>query len=231
MATSASPMPSRLQPPPDAIVFDFDGVLVDSERLHHATLCRALSSLAPDVPTPSWDRYRTDLLGFDDRDAFAALLPPSAPPALLPDLIALKARLFAADAANGLVPPIPPSIAFLHRAAAASIPCALCSGALRSDVLPILDALGIAPCFSVLVTAEDTPRSKPDPAPYRLSRQRLLDAFPSRLSPAAVFWAVEDTPDGLRSASAAAFRTLALATTLPPAALAPLSPTLLLPSL
>ncbi len=223
-------MPSRLQPPPDAIVFDFDGVLVDSERLHHATLCRALASLAPDVPTPSWDRYRTDLLGFDDRDAFAALLPPGAPPSLLANLIALKARLFAADAANGLVPPIPASIDFL-RCAAAAIPCALCSGALRSDVLPILDSLQIASCFAAIVTAEDTPRSKPDPAPYRLARQRLLDAFPSRLTPSSVFWAVEDTPDGLRSATAAAFRTLALATTLPPDALAPLHPTLLLPAL
>lgn len=224
-------MPSRLQPPPDAIAFDFDGVLVDSERLHHATLCRALAALAPAVPLPSWDDYRADLLGFDDRDAFAALLPPGAPPALLADLIALKARLFATDAANGLVPPIPASIDFLRRATAAAIPCALCSGALRSDVLPILDALGIATCFAALVTAEDTPRSKPDPAPYRLARQRLLDAFPSRLTPSSVFWAVEDTPDGLRSATAAGLHTLALATTLPPSALSPFAPTLLLPAL
>ena len=224
-------MPSRLQPPPDAIVFDFDGVLVDSERLHHATLCRALAALAPAVPLPTWDDYRADLLGFDDRDAFAALLPPPPPPDLLSRLIALKARLFAQDAAAGLVPPIPASIDFLRRAASASIPCALCSGALRSDVLPILDALGISSCFAAIVTAEDTPRSKPDPAPYRLARERLLSACPGRLTPASVLWAVEDAPDGLRSAAAAGLCTLALATTLPPAALAPLHPPLLLPSL
>ena len=51
---------------PAAVLFDFDGVIVDSERLHHETMAEAM---AGDGPAPSWEFYREKLMGLDDRGA------------------------------------------------------------------------------------------------------------------------------------------------------------------
>ena len=56
---------------------------------------------------------------------------------------------------------------------AAGRPLALCSGALRSDIDPILAQLGVARCFDVIVSADDVRRSKPDPESYALAFARL----------------------------------------------------------
>ena len=54
-----------------------------------------------------------------------------------------------------------------------NIPIAICSGSLQEDILPIIGKLGVSDLFETIVTAEDTPRSNPDPASYRLTAERL----------------------------------------------------------
>ena len=66
------------------------------------------------------------------------------------------------------------------RACAAAGPVGICSGALRSDILPVLANLGIADCFAEMVTADDVAMSKPDPACYRMCLARLAARFPER---------------------------------------------------
>lgn len=203
---------------PAAIIFDFDGVIVDSERLHHETMVEAMAGEGPATP---WAFYRENLMGFDDRGAFAVLLKRAglAPtPEEVRRRIARKAALFAKHAATGRVPAFPGAVDLI-RACAAAGPVGLCSGALRSDIDPVLAALGIETCFSEKVTADDVPASKPDPACYRLCIERLAARFPDgRIVPAACV-AIEDTTDGIASARSAGISVLAVATNLPAATL------------
>ena len=203
---------------PAAILFDFDGVIVDSERLHHETMVEAMAGEGPATP---WEFYRENLMGLDDRGAFAVLLKRAGiepTPEEIRRRIARKAALFAQHAADGRVPAFP-GAADLVRACAAAGPVGLCSGALRSDVEPVLAAMGIATCFSEKVTADDVPASKPDSACYRLCVARLAARFPQRgISPAACV-AIEDTGDGIASARGAGIPVVAVATNLPAAVL------------
>lgn len=197
-------------PRPRAAIFDFDGVLADSERLH----CRTLSDtlVARGLPPVTWERYRSDLMGYDDRDAFRHALPPGTPDDAVAACVADKARRFAALAEAGAVPVLPGAPEAVRRCADAGLRLALCSGALLSDLLPVLRQAGIGRLFAAIVTAEDVERSKPDPASYRLALDRL--AVDPR--DALVF---EDTRDGIAAARAASIPVVGIATHLPADAL------------
>lgn len=200
---------------PAAIVFDFDGVLVDSERLHCETMAEVMKGLGPPF---DWAFYQENLMGLDDRGAFARLLEragtePS--PEAVRRLVVRKAERFAALAGQGRVPAYPGAADFV-RACAAAAPVGLCSGALRSDIEPVLASLGIADCFAETVTADDVERSKPDPASYRRCVQLLAARFPEAgIAPAACV-AIEDTPDGIASARGAGLAVLGVASHLAP---------------
>lgn len=198
---------------PAAILFDFDGVIVDSERLHHETMAEAMAGDGPGTP---WEFYREHLMGLDDRGAFAVLLRRAGiepTPEAVRARVARKAVLFAKHAADGRVPALPGAVD-LVRACAAAGPVGLCSGALRSDIDPVLAALGIDKCFAEKVTADDVSASKPDPASYRLCVARLAAKFPKRgIAPAACV-AIEDTADGIASARGAGIPVVAVTTNL-----------------
>lgn len=199
---------------PAAILFDFDGVIVDSERLHHETMVEAMAGDGPETP---WSFYHENLMGLDDREALAFLLRRAGidpTPEALRRRIEYKARLFAKHAEDGLVPALPGAVDLI-RACAAAGPVGLCSGALRSDITPVLASLDIGDCFAAQVTADDVPRSKPDPMSYRLCLSKLAGLFPERGIAPATCVAIEDTTDGLASARAAGIAVVAVASNLP----------------
>jgi len=175
------------------ILFDFDGVIVDSERLHWAAFNKVLSKPV------SWEKYVETLIGFDDRDAFKYLFP-NIEKTELDELIVKKAAAFQelleSDGAAAL-----PGAVELIKDLSGKLPIAICSGALLEDILPILGKLGIEDVFDTIVTADDTHISKPDPAPYRLAAERLgvSDGL-----------AIEDTPAGIASAKGAGLKVLAV---------------------
>ncbi|MBQ9344406.1 MAG: HAD family phosphatase [Kiritimatiellae bacterium] len=204
--SAARPLPPR----PAALIFDFDGVLVDSEPLHCQTISETL--VAHGWPPVPWDLYQKTLMGFDDRDAFRHAAPVGTSERDIAALVAEKAALFAALAEAGRVPPLPGAAEAVRRAMATGLPVALCSGALRSDVEPVLRHLDLVSAFPVLVTAEDVAHSKPDPESYRLVLSKLGVA-PEK---AIVF---EDSLDGLLSATAAGIPVYGITTHLPPAVL------------
>ena len=185
----------------EAVIFDFDGVIVDTEPLHYSAFQRTLEPLGLHF---TWEEYVETYIGFDDRDAFryafSSLGTPLSPEGLH-DLIEQKALFFAEVIRSGVsaYPGVLDLISHLH---ARKSPLAICSGALRADIDPILSMLGITDCFDVIVTADDVAASKPDPECYLLAFQRLQSAHHCSFTKAATL-AIEDTPAGISAAKAA----------------------------
>ena len=196
-------------PRPEAVLFDFDGILVDSEPMHYRAFTEVLDPLGMGFP---WKEYVEIYMGFDDRDAFREAFRAKGidlDDANLAKLVAAKSRAFQDGLRNG-VTAYPGAVSLIESLHAAGRPLALCSGALRSDIAPILAELGVAHCFDVIVSADDVRRSKPDPESYALAFARLAERNPTSLTVPGASIAVEDTPPGIRSAKGAGLRVLAV---------------------
>jgi len=196
-------------PRPEAVLFDFDGILVDSEPMHHRAFTEVLDPLGMGFP---WQEYVEIYMGFDDRDAFREAFRAKGidlDDANLAKLVAAKSEAFLRGLRDGVTayPGAVSLIEFLH---AAGRPLALCSGALRSDIDPILAQLGVARRFDVVVSADDVRRSKPDPESYALAFARLTERYATLLTVPGRSIAVEDTAAGIRSAKGAGLRVLAV---------------------
>ena len=196
-------------PRPEAVLFDFDGILVDSEPMHYRAFIEILDPRGMGFP---WKEYVETYMGFDDRDAFREAFRTKGialDEATLGKLVAAKSEAFLRGLRDGVAayPGAVPLIETLH---AAGFPLALCSGALRSDIDPILAQLGIARRFDVIVAADDVRRSKPDPESYALAFARLSEKYDTLLTAPEMSVAVEDTPAGIRSAKGAGLRVLAV---------------------
>ena len=188
-----------------AHIFDFDGILADTERLHWQAMQDVLKPLGA---TFSWERYQRIYIGFDDRDALRAAMEDAGKrvdDAELRVLVKKKAEAFLDRVSRAEIPPFPGAVDSV-RAAAAAGPVALCTGAVSGDVEPLLKGFGIRDLFAIVVTAEDVSRSKPDPESYVLVAQKLG-------IPAQHCLAIEDTPHGLQAARGAGCQTLGVAQT------------------
>lgn len=191
-----------------AVIFDFDGVIADTEPLHYRAFQEVLKPFGLEY---SWDEYVSTYIGFDDRDAFRQVFRAAGrelPAEGLAALINSKAGLFERIVHQGVT--VYPGVISLISELKGAVPLALCSGALRSDILPILDSMGILDAFDVLVTADDVTESKPDPQSYLLAVERLADSFPDRNITADCCIAIEDTPSGIASATMAGVCVLAV---------------------
>lgn len=197
-----------------AVIFDFDGVIVDSEPLHFRTFHE---TLMPHGFNLTWEEYKDVYIGLDDRGAFTHALAAMGLPTdatAVRALIEEKSKRFAEVLDGHDLQPYP-GVAELLRALHGRHPVGLCSGALRSDIFPILEELHLKDCFNVFVTTDDVHASKPDPTSYRLCAQRLAENFPGAGITAAECVAIEDTPDGLVAALGAGMRTIAVTTNFP----------------
>ncbi len=192
-------MTSALQ----AIVFDFDGVIADSEPLHLTAFQRAL---AEEGVTLNAEDYYARYLGYDDVGMFEAVARDrgltmsdrhvtalvARKGAMLQDLLHKGAILF------------PGAVEFI-RSAADEVPIAIASGAMRHEILEIVEAAGVSELFMTIVAAGDTPESKPSPAPYRLAFEQLRSKTGRDLDPKRCV-AIEDSKWGLESARGAGLR-------------------------
>lgn len=186
-----------------AVIFDFDGVLVDTEPLHHQAFCEVVK---PHGLACDWPEYVREYIGFDDRDLFRTAFQRSGKSlndAELRALVDAKAGAFVDLASRG-VPPYP-GVPDIVRNAAERWPVGLCSGALRSDIAPLLKQLDLEDAFLVRVTAEDVPASKPDPACYRMTVEKLAELADTGIEAARCI-AIEDTPAGVAAATGAGIR-------------------------
>lgn len=206
-----------------ALVFDFDGVIVDSEPLHYQAFLMVAKGLGVDF---DYDHYLQAFIGFDDRDAFRAILAMAgdshatgsdASEARVADLCRQKQEVF--DRLAGASTVAIPGVLALIDQARSQVPIAICSGATRRDIELMLSGLGYRDRFEIIVTADDVAHSKPDPSCYQLAVEKLAARYPDRPLTAGQCLAIEDTAAGLAAARGAGLMTLGITTTSQAAAL------------
>jgi beta-phosphoglucomutase len=196
-----------------AVIFDFDGIIVDTEPLHYRAFQDILAPLGLGY---SWEEYLRRYIGYDDRDAFREAFRAGGKPlddGGLRQVIDAKAEAFQKAVASGVEPY--PGVVELIRSIAGNLPLALCSGALPSDIRPILKQFDLEAAFNIVVTAADVTASKPDPESYAVTVARLGASFPGNGIAPANCLAIEDTPAGIASASGAGLKILAVTNSYP----------------
>lgn len=196
-----------------AVIFDFDGVIVDTEPLHYRAFQVILEPLGLGY---SWEQYASHYMGFDDRDAFKEAFRAGGKNLLqsdLDELVNKKAALFQDVVAKGVN--AYPGVIELIKSLSSEFPIAICSGALLTDIQPILLQLGVDKFFSAIVSADEVPVSKPDPASYRRAVEKLAAIYPSAEIVPSSCVAIEDTPAGIASACAAGIRVIAVTNSYP----------------
>lgn len=200
------------------VVFDFDGVIADTERLHLRAYQQVLGPLGITLDeTTYYARY----LGFDDVGVFAAVASDTERRWTAREVGALlEQKSLAFDALVRTVDVVFPSaVRCIDRLAAAGVPMAIASGALAVEIEAILDGAALRRHFSAIVAAGGTVRSKPAPDPYARAVELLEAARPTGGDSLRICVAIEDSQWGLDSARAAGLRTVAVTTTYPASAL------------
>jgi HAD superfamily hydrolase (TIGR01509 family) len=189
---------------PRAILFDFNGVIVNDEPQHCDALIATLATYdyALDRAT-----YYRDYLGFDDRECFRFTFERMGRPlttALLSEAIERKAEKYEA-AIRASMALVPGAAEFIRQAAAEGIRMVIVSGALRREIELVLREAGLRDHFESLVAAEDVDACKPDPQGYRQGLAAL--SLPARHCVV-----VEDSRPGLVAARSAGLRCAMLTT-------------------
>lgn len=201
-----------------AILFDFNGVLVDDEPIHLEVFQLVL---AEEGISLSAEDYYARYLGLDDRSCLAAVLREAGEEPTVPRLmrlIARKASYYQESIRERGYPFFPGAVELVEEAAAAGRVLGVVSGALREEVEGALRQAGIRERFKVIVSAEDTSEGKPDPEGYRRALEALnsLPPLPERLFHPHEVLAVEDSAAGLAAAAEMGLVTLGVAHTYPP---------------
>jgi beta-phosphoglucomutase len=202
-----------------AIVFDFDGVLADSEPLHFEVYRRVLADVGITLsPELYYERY----LGYDDVGGFRAVLQDNGRAAddhAVQTLCVAKADLFPELVAGRDV--LFPGAAERVRSFATAVPLAIASGALPREIELILRGAHLRDAFQVVVGAGDTPQSKPAPDPYARAVRLLQDRglVPPGDDIAARCVAIEDSKWVIQSAKRAGLACIGVTTSYPAAEL------------
>ena len=200
---------------PHAVLFDFDGVLCNSEPLHFFAFQEVLAAEKIELTEAE---YYNEMIGFDDKGAFKhlfALKGRELDPKTFLRVMTRKNEVMMDLIRRRKFQPLPGVEEFV-RGLWRHCPLAICSGALREEIEAMLEGLALRDCFSVIVSAEDVDVGKPDPRGYVLTVKQLIQRFPSKrsLKPADCL-IVEDAPTVIREVKRIGFPTLAVATSYP----------------
>lgn len=194
-----------------AIIFDFNGVIVDDEPLHLALFRRVLEEEGVGL---SDEDYHAKYLGFDDRGCFIAALTDAGrveaamDGSYIHDLIERKAAYYRQAIEERML--LFPGVVELVKRVAARYPLAIASGALRGEIELVLAQGGMRDCFLGIIAAEDVSACKPDPEGY----VKALAALNARAGAAMIkpeeCLVIEDSLAGIEAARAAGMRCVAV---------------------
>ncbi|HOK48515.1 MAG TPA: HAD family phosphatase [Bryobacteraceae bacterium] len=183
----------------DAILFDFDGVLVDSEPVHYACWAEILRPYGIEL---TWDLYAREFVGLTDSallDILGSRANPPVPGAKLREHFPRKKEMFRERMLAD--PPADPDLVNLIKSLN-HYKLAVVTSSTRRESGAVLERLGLRDYFHAMVFGEDVSRHKPDPEPYLLAAKLLSARKPL---------VVEDSDAGVASARAAGFDVIRVA--------------------
>ncbi len=184
-----------------AVLFDMDGIIVDSEQLHAAAFQDTLDEFGHKI---SDEDYKTHFVGKTDETGLESYLKSVNKTVDRQLVLDEKARKYLELASDQLVPY--PGVVQLIGKLASSIPLALVTGSLKNEAETALRTFNIIDSFKVIVTADDVSNSKPDPEGYSKAME-LLEVSPKDCV------VVEDSPSGVKAARAAGADCIAVTNT------------------
>lgn len=193
-----------------AIIFDFDGVVVNSEPVHLAAFRQVAEE---EGMTLTDEEYTERYLALDDRGCFEQLLRSYGRPVEVIAVEALARRKAEYFQRFATLPEVPGTRDFILRVKDRFI-LAIASGALRTEIEKPLRQMKLRPYFSVIVSAEDCQNCKPHPEPYLKALERLNEVVVPPLKPKECL-VIEDAVYGIKAAKSAGMRCIALTTSYP----------------
>jgi beta-phosphoglucomutase len=202
-----------------AVIFDFNGIIVDDEPIHFELFRRVLNE---ERITLTEEEYYARYLGFDDRGAFTAAYREHGQPLSQPkldELIERKAAYYREDIKTKMR--VFPGVESLIPNLARKLPLAIASGALRNEIEIILSSIGLFNEFRAIISAEDVGRGKPEPEIFFKALAQLntsLDREPAISANECLV--IEDSKEGVRGARRAGMKCLAVTNSHPPELLA-----------
>ncbi|MGH7215198.1 MAG: HAD family hydrolase [Tepidisphaeraceae bacterium] len=203
---------------PVAALFDFDGVIVNSEPLHFHAFHEVLHEEKLELTE---QEYYEELIGFDDRGAFKHIFQKHNKPLEPRTLLRVMTRKSEAmmelirDRRYKALPGVEEFVRGLWR----NYPLAIVSGALREEIEVMLEGVSLRDCFSAIVSAQDVSVGKPDPQGYLLATRMIGEKLKRPGNQKAYsptpreFLIIEDASSVCRTTRAAGFQVLGVATT------------------
>lgn len=207
--------PGMIGPMLRAVLFDFNGVLVDDEPIHCELFLKVFAEEGVELTEKE---YFAEYAGFDDRGAFGEMLRRAgeeAAPTRIARLIARKSAYYQERIRRDGFPFFPGAADLVRGAADRGWTLGVVSGALHDEVEGALRQEGLFERVKLVVAADDVEEGKPDPESYRSALQGINSQppLPARLVHPHEAVAVEDTPAGLQSAAGAGVVTVGIANT------------------
>jgi len=191
-----------------AVIFDFDGVITDSEVLHLRAFNRSLAKYGVEIATK--DYYQT-YLGFCDVDCYKMLIREGLlkiDERQIGDIIKEKTRIFE-ELARTEGRTIEGVHDFLNMLEHNKVPMAICSGALLAEIELLLEEARLRHFFAAIVSAEQVKKGKPNPEGFLLALQRLNKGRNPAITPGQCI-IIEDSHWGLQAGKAAGMHTIAV---------------------
>ena len=191
-----------------AVIFDFDGVISDSEILHFRAFNQMLAQYGIEITIK--DYYKT-YLGFNDADCYKLLIHQGLlkiDEQQIDGLVEQKKLIFEklAKTEGRMIEGVRDFLTMLEQN---DIPMAICSGALLTEVELILEEVRLRHLFEVIVAADHVKKGKPDPEGFLLTLQRLNENREEAITGNQCI-VIEDSHWGLEAAKAAGMHTIAV---------------------
>jgi len=190
-------------PETEAILWDLDGVIVDSGEWHYAAYVKVLGKRGVELPR---ERYYGSLFGRRNWDILRDVLG-DLPDDEIRGIAAEKERTFR-ELVRGHIEPLPGAKELLQRAHEAGLRQSIVSSTPRENIELIVETLGVREWLDAIVGEEDSERGKPDPQPFTTAADRLGVAYDRCV-------VIEDAPEGIEAGKRAGMQTIGVATTRP----------------
>ncbi|TDI89946.1 MAG: HAD family phosphatase [Candidatus Dadabacteria bacterium] len=192
-----------------AIIFDFDGVIADTEPLHLKAFQLTLKENGIEL---SDEDYFENYLAYDDKTLFKELLKDrnyEHNEAQISDFMNRKSEHFE-NVLKGNILVLEGVPEFISEVSG-KYPLAIGSGAIRSEIIDILESGGLREHFEIIVSADEVINCKPDPEVFIEALRRLnnLDSVSEKISPQECL-VIEDSTSGIKAAHSAGMKCLAI---------------------